>query len=165
LRARVNREHMLAGVTIVDPETTWIDADVELEPDSVIHPFTVLRGHTRVASGAEIGPHAVVVDAEVGEGVKVGPFCYIRPGTKLRAGSKAGAFVEIKNSDVGARTKVPHMAYIGDADIGEDTNIGAGTITANYPHEPGKPKGRTTIGRNVRTGIHNGLEAPIEIGD
>ncbi|TMK74682.1 MAG: UDP-N-acetylglucosamine diphosphorylase/glucosamine-1-phosphate N-acetyltransferase [Actinobacteria bacterium] len=160
LRARVNREHMLAGVTIVDPETTWIDSEVELEPDSTIHPFTILRGHTRVASGAEIGPHAVAVDAEIGEGVKVGPFCYLRPGTKLGAGSKAGTFVEIKNSEVGARTKVPHLSYIGDADIGEDSNIGAGTITANYPHQPG-----TTIGRNVRTGIHNGLQAPVEIGD
>jgi bifunctional UDP-N-acetylglucosamine pyrophosphorylase/glucosamine-1-phosphate N-acetyltransferase len=165
LRARVNREHMLAGVTIVDPETTWIDAEVELEPDSTIHPFTILRGHTRVGTGAEVGPHTVAVDAEIGEGVKVGPFCYLRPGTKLHAGSKAGAFVEIKNSEVGARTKVPHMSYIGDADIGEDANIGAGTITANYPHQPDRPKGRTRIGRNVRTGIHNGLEAPVEIGD
>jgi bifunctional UDP-N-acetylglucosamine pyrophosphorylase/glucosamine-1-phosphate N-acetyltransferase len=165
LRARVNREHMLAGVTIVDPETTWIDAEVELEPDSTIHPFTILRGHTRVASGAEVGPHTVAIDAEIGEGVKAGPFCYLRPGTKLRAGAKAGAFVEIKNTDVGARTKVPHLSYIGDAEIGEDTNIGAGTITANYPHQPDRPKGRTKIGRNVRTGIHNGLEAPVEIGD
>jgi bifunctional UDP-N-acetylglucosamine pyrophosphorylase/glucosamine-1-phosphate N-acetyltransferase len=165
LRARVNREHMLAGVTIIDPQTTWIDAEVEVEPDSTIHPFTILRGRTRIAKGAEVGPHTVVVDAEIGEGVKVGPFCYVRPGTRLHAGSKAGAFVEIKNSEVGARTKVPHMAYIGDAEIGEDTNIGAGTITANYPHQPGRPKGRTKIGRNVRTGIHNGLEAPVEIGD
>jgi bifunctional UDP-N-acetylglucosamine pyrophosphorylase/glucosamine-1-phosphate N-acetyltransferase len=165
LRARVNRKHMLAGVTIVDPQTTWIDAEVELEPDSTVHPFTVLRGRTRVAAGAEVGPHAVVDDAEIGEGVKVGPFCYLRPGTKLHAGSKAGAFVEIKNSEVGARTKIPHLSYIGDADIGEGTNIGAGTITANYPHQPDRPKGRTTIGRNVRTGIHNGLEAPVEIGD
>ena len=165
LRARVNREHMLAGVTIVDPQTTWIDAEVELEPDSTIHPFTILRGHTRVASGAEVGPHTVVVDAEIGEGAKVGPFCYIRPGTKLGAGSKAGAFVEIKNSEIGERTKVPHMSYIGDAEIGEGTNIGAGTITANYPHHPDRPKGRTRIGRNVRTGIHNGFQAPIEIGD
>ena len=165
LRARINREHMLAGVTIVDPDTTWIDAEVELEPDLTIHPFTVLRGRTRVAKGAEVGPHAVVLDAEIGEGVRVGPFCYLRPGTKLRVGSKAGAFVEIKNSEVGPRTKVPHLSYIGDAEIGEDTNIGAGTITANYPHQPGRPKGRTKIGSNVRTGIHNGFEAPVEIGD
>ncbi len=165
LRARVNKEHMLAGVTIVDPQTTWIDPDVELEPDSTIHPFTVLRGRTRVAAGAEVGPHVVAVDAEIGPDVKVGPFCYLRPGTTLGPGSKAGAFVEIKNSEIGARTKVPHLSYIGDAEIGEDTNVAAGNITANYPHEPGRPKGKTKIGRNVRTGIHNGFEAPIEIGD
>jgi bifunctional UDP-N-acetylglucosamine pyrophosphorylase / glucosamine-1-phosphate N-acetyltransferase len=165
LRARVNKEHMLAGVTIVDPETTWIDPEVELAPDSTIHPFTVLRGATRVASGAEVGPHAVVDSAEIGEGAAAGPFCYLRPGTRLRAGAKAGAFVEIKNSEIGARTKVPHLSYIGDAEIGEDTNIAAGNITANFPHEPGQPKGRTKIGRNVRTGIHNGFEAPIEVGD
>ncbi|TML01984.1 MAG: UDP-N-acetylglucosamine diphosphorylase/glucosamine-1-phosphate N-acetyltransferase [Actinobacteria bacterium] len=165
LRARVNREHMLAGVTIVDPQTTWIDPEVELEPDSTIHPFTVLRGKTRVAARAEVGPHAVAVDAEIGPDVKVGPFCYLRPGTKLGPGARAGAFVEIKNSDVGARTKVPHLSYIGDAEIGEDTNVAAGNITANFPHQPGRPKGRTKIGRNVRTGIHNGFEAPVEIGD
>jgi bifunctional UDP-N-acetylglucosamine pyrophosphorylase/glucosamine-1-phosphate N-acetyltransferase len=165
LRARVNKEHMLAGVTIVDPDTTWIDPEVELEADSTIHPFTVLRGKTRVAAGAEVGPHAVAIDAEIGPDAKVGPFCYLRPGTKLAAGSKAGAFVEIKNSEIGARTKVPHLSYIGDAEIGEDTNVAAGNITANFPHEPGRPKGRTKIGRNVRTGIHNGFEAPVEIGD
>jgi bifunctional UDP-N-acetylglucosamine pyrophosphorylase/glucosamine-1-phosphate N-acetyltransferase len=165
LRARVNKEHMLAGVTIVDPETTWIDPDVELEPDSTIHPFTVLRGRTRVAAGAEVGPHAVAVDAEIGPDVQVGPFCYLRPGTKLGPGSKAGTFVEIKNAQIGARVKVPHLSYIGDADIGEDTNVAAGNITANYPHQPDRPKQRTKIGRNVRTGIHNGFEAPIEIGD
>jgi bifunctional UDP-N-acetylglucosamine pyrophosphorylase / glucosamine-1-phosphate N-acetyltransferase len=165
LRARVNNEHMLAGVTIVDPETTWIDPEVRLEPDSTIHPFTVLRGTTRVATGAEVGPHVVAVDADIGPDATVGPFCYLRPGTKLGPGAKAGTFVEIKNSDVGARTKVPHLSYIGDADIGDDTNVAAGNITANFPHQPDRPKGRTKIGRNVRTGIHNGFEAPIEIGD
>jgi bifunctional UDP-N-acetylglucosamine pyrophosphorylase/glucosamine-1-phosphate N-acetyltransferase len=165
LRARVNKEHMLAGVTIVDPDTTWIEPDVELEPDSTIQPFTVLRGKTRVAAGAEVGPHAVLVDAEIGPDAKVGPFCYLRPGTKLGAGARAGTFVEIKNSEIGARTKVPHLSYIGDADIGEDTNVAAGNITANFPHEPGRPKQRTKIGRNVKTGIHNGFEAPVEIGD
>jgi bifunctional UDP-N-acetylglucosamine pyrophosphorylase / glucosamine-1-phosphate N-acetyltransferase len=165
LRARVNKDHMLAGVTIVDPQTTWIEPDVELEADSTIHPFTILRGKTRVAAGAEVGPHVVAVDAEIGPGALVGPFAYLRPGTKLAAGSKAGTFVEIKNSEVGARAKIPHLSYIGDAEIGEDTNVAAGNITANFPHEPGRPKGRTKIGRNVRTGIHNGFEAPIEIGD
>jgi bifunctional UDP-N-acetylglucosamine pyrophosphorylase/glucosamine-1-phosphate N-acetyltransferase len=165
LRARVNREHMLAGVTIVDPQTTWIDPDVEHEPDSTIHPFTVLRGHTRVATGAEVGPHVVADDAEIGPDAKVGPFCYLRPGTRLGAGAKAGTFVEIKNSEIGARTKVPHLSYIGDAEVGEDTNIAAGNITANFPHQPDRPKGKTKIGRNVHTGIHNGFEAPVEVGD
>jgi bifunctional UDP-N-acetylglucosamine pyrophosphorylase/glucosamine-1-phosphate N-acetyltransferase len=165
LRDRVNREHMLAGVTIVDPATTWIDPTVELEPDCTIHPFTVLRGASSVASGAEVGPHVVAVDAEIGPEALVGPFCYLRPGTVLERGSKAGAFVEIKNSRIGERTKVPHQSYIGDADIGADTNIGAGNITANFAHRPGKPKGKTTIGRNVRTGVHNAFVAPVEIGD
>ncbi len=165
LRARVNREHMLAGVTIVDPQTTWIDPGVELEPDSTIHPFTVLRGRTRVAAGAEVGPHVVADDAEIGPDARVGPFCYLRPGTRLGAGAKAGTFVEIKNSEIGARTKVPHLSYIGDAEVGEDSNLAAGNITANFPHQPGRPKGKTKIGRNVRTGIHNGFEAPVEVGD
>jgi bifunctional UDP-N-acetylglucosamine pyrophosphorylase / glucosamine-1-phosphate N-acetyltransferase len=165
LRARVNKEHMLAGVTIVDPQTTWIEPGVDLEADSTIHPFTVLRGKTRVATGAEVGPHVVAIDAEIGPDVTVGPFAYLRPGTRLGAGAKAGTFVEIKNSEIGDRTKVPHLSYIGDAEIGEDTNVAAGNITANFPHEPGRPKGKTKIGRNVRTGIHNGFEAPVEIGD
>jgi bifunctional UDP-N-acetylglucosamine pyrophosphorylase / glucosamine-1-phosphate N-acetyltransferase len=165
LRARVNKDHMLAGVTIVDPQTTWIEPDVELEADSTIHPFTILRGTTRVAAGAEVGPHVVAVDAEIGPGALVGPFAYLRPGTKLAADAKAGTFVEIKNSEVGAGAKIPHLSYIGDAEIGEGTNIAAGNITANFPHAEGQPKGRTRIGRNVRTGIHNGFEAPVEIGD
>ncbi len=165
LRDRINDAHMLAGVTIVDPLTTWIEATVELEADSVVHPFTVLRGRTTVAGGAEIGPHAVVVDARVGPGVVVGPFCYLRPGTVLEAGAKAGTFVEIKNSHIGARTKVPHLSYLGDADVGEDTNVAAGNITVNFPHEPGRPKGRTTIGSNVRTGVDNAFVAPVSIGD
>jgi bifunctional UDP-N-acetylglucosamine pyrophosphorylase / glucosamine-1-phosphate N-acetyltransferase len=165
LRDRVNEQHMLAGATIVDPATAWIDPSVELEPDTTVHPFTVLRGRTRVGRGAEVGPHAVAVDSEIGPGALVGPFCYLRPGTVLEAGAKAGAFVEIKNSNLGAGVKVAHQSYIGDADIGEGTNIGAGTITANYPHEPGRPKGRTTIGRNVRGGVHNAFVAPVEIGD
>jgi bifunctional UDP-N-acetylglucosamine pyrophosphorylase / glucosamine-1-phosphate N-acetyltransferase len=165
LRDRINAEHMAAGVTIVDPSSTWIEPTVELEPDTTVHPFTILRGSTRVATGAEIGPHAVTVDATVGPDVTVGPFCYLRPGTELAAGAKAGTFVEIKNSKIGERTKVPHLSYIGDADIGEETNIGAGAITANFPHQPDRPKGRTTIGRNVRTGVDNVFVAPVEIGD
>jgi bifunctional UDP-N-acetylglucosamine pyrophosphorylase/glucosamine-1-phosphate N-acetyltransferase len=165
LRDRVNADHLLAGVTIVDPQSTWIDPGVELEPDATVHQFTVLRGNTRVAAGAEVGPHAVVVDAEIGPGAIVGPFCYLRPGTVLEAGAKAGTFVEIKNSHVGEGAKVPHLSYIGDADIGAGANVAAGNITANFPHQPGRPKGRTTIGRNVRTGIHNAFIAPVTIGD
>jgi bifunctional UDP-N-acetylglucosamine pyrophosphorylase / glucosamine-1-phosphate N-acetyltransferase len=165
LRDRINEAHMLAGVTIVDPKSTWIDAGVELEPDVVVHPFTVLRGRTTVASGAEIGPHVVAIDAVIGARVSIGPFCYLRPGTVLEPDAKAGTFVEMKNSRIGAGTKVPHLSYIGDADIGQGTNVAAGNITANFPHKPGEPKGRTTIGRNVRTGIHNGFVAPVEVGD
>jgi bifunctional UDP-N-acetylglucosamine pyrophosphorylase/glucosamine-1-phosphate N-acetyltransferase len=165
LRDRINEAHMLAGVTIVDPVSAWIDATVEVDRDATIHPFTVLRGRTRVREGAQVGPHVVAVDAEIGDRALVGPFCYLRPGTVLQAGAKAGTFVEIKNSNIGSGAKVPHLSYLGDADIGEGTNVGAGTITANFPHQPGLPKGRTTVGRNVRLGIHNGLEAPIEIGD
>ncbi|HEX5799747.1 MAG TPA: bifunctional UDP-N-acetylglucosamine diphosphorylase/glucosamine-1-phosphate N-acetyltransferase GlmU [Gaiellaceae bacterium] len=165
LRDRVNEAYLLAGASIVDPSSTWIDPTVELEPDCVVHPFTVLRGATRVAAGAEVGPHAVAVDAVVGAGAIVGPFCYLRPGTVLEAKAKAGTFVEIKNSHIGARTKVPHLSYIGDADIGEDTNIAASNVTVNFPHQPGRPKGRTTIGRNVRTGVDNAFVAPVTIGD
>ncbi|MGZ4383450.1 MAG: bifunctional UDP-N-acetylglucosamine diphosphorylase/glucosamine-1-phosphate N-acetyltransferase GlmU [Gaiellaceae bacterium] len=165
LRDRVNQAHMLAGVTIVDSASTWIEPTVELEPDTTVEPFTVLRGQTRVATGARVGPHVVALDAVIGQDVSVGPFCYLRPGTVLAAGSKAGAFVEIKNSRIGERAKVPHLSYIGDAEIGDDTNIAAGNITANFPHRPGLPKGRTRIGKNVRTGVHNAFVAPVEVGD
>jgi len=165
LRRRIAREHMLAGVTVVDPATTWIEPDVVIEAEVVVHPFTILRGSTVVRSGAEIGPHAVVDSAEVGPGAAVGPFCYLRPGTVLGPGAKAGTFVEIKNSTIGAEAKVPHLSYVGDADVGEGTNIAAGNIMANYPHEPGREKQRTRIGRNVRTGVHNSFIAPVEIGD
>ncbi len=165
LRGRINERHMLAGVTIVDPQTTWIDPTVRIEPDATIQPFVILRGATSVSAGAEIGANTVAIDAHIGVAATIGPFCYLRPGTVLGESSKAGTFVEIKNSRIGDRTKVPHLSYIGDAEVGEDTNIGAGAITANYPHKPGMPKGRTTIGSNVRTAIHNGFIAPVEIGD
>jgi bifunctional UDP-N-acetylglucosamine pyrophosphorylase/glucosamine-1-phosphate N-acetyltransferase len=165
LRDRTNEAHMLAGVTIVDPATTWIEADVEIEADATIHPFTVLSGTTKVAAGAVVGPHAVAVDAVIGPGATVGPFCYLRPGTVLEAGAKAGTFVEIKNARIGGRAKVPHLSYIGDADVGEDTNIGAGAITANYRPELGPGKFRTEIGRNVHTGSDNVFVAPVTVGD
>ncbi|HKX48453.1 MAG TPA: bifunctional UDP-N-acetylglucosamine diphosphorylase/glucosamine-1-phosphate N-acetyltransferase GlmU [Gaiellaceae bacterium] len=163
LRNRVNEEHMLAGVTIVDPASTWIDADAVIEADAVIHPFTVIRGATRIAARAEIGPHAVVIDSTIGEDVDVGPFCYLRPGSVLEAGAKAGTFVEVKNSHIGERTKVPHLTYLGDADVGADTNIAAGNVTANQEHT--RVKKRTTIGSNVRTGVDNTFVAPVSIGD
>ena len=155
---------MLVGVTIVDPQSTWIDVDATIERDAIIHPFTVIRGSSSVAAGAEIGPHAVLVDATVGAGAVVGPFCYLRPGTVLEAGSKAGTFVEIKNSRIGERTKVPHLSYLGDADVGSDTNIAAGNITVNLDHET-RAKERTVIGSNVRTGVDNAFVAPVTIGD
>jgi bifunctional UDP-N-acetylglucosamine pyrophosphorylase/glucosamine-1-phosphate N-acetyltransferase len=165
LRDRIVRDHMLAGVTVVDPATTWIEFDVEIEPDAVVHPFTILRGRTIVRRDAEVGPHAVVADSEIGPGAVVGPFCYLRPGTRLAARAKAGSFVEMKNSTIGERAKVPHLSYIGDADVGEGTNIGAGAITANYRPERGDEKQRTVIGRNVHTGSDNVFVAPVEIGD
>ena len=165
LRNRILRAHMLAGVTVVDPASTWIEPDVSIEPDAVIHPFTVLTGRTIVRSEAEIGPHVVAAGAEIGARASVGPFCYLRPGTVLAAEAKVGTFVEVKNSTVGERAKVPHLSYIGDADIGEDTNIGAGAITANYRAERFSEKQRTVIGRNVHTGSDNVFVAPVEIGD
>jgi bifunctional UDP-N-acetylglucosamine pyrophosphorylase/glucosamine-1-phosphate N-acetyltransferase len=165
LRDRINERHMLAGVTIVDPQTTWIEPTVQLEPDSVVHPFTILRGATRVATGAEVGANTVAVDAHIGAHATIGPFCYLRPGTVLGESSKAGTFVEIKNSRIGDRTKVPHLSYLGDAEVGADTNVAAGNITVNFPHRPGLPKGRTTIGSNVRTGVQNAFVAPVTIGD
>ncbi len=165
LRDRINLGHMLAGVTIADPASTWIEPTVELEPDAVVHPFTVIRGATRVAAGAEIGPHAVVLDAEIGPGATVGPFCYLRPGTVLAARAKAGTFVEIKKSRIGKDSKVPHLSYVGDAEIGEDTNIGAGSITANFPHRAGEPKGKTTIGDHVRVAVDTMFVAPVTVGD
>ena len=148
LRDRINEEHMLAGVTIVDPASTWIEAGVEIDSDVTIHPFTVLRGDVRIASGVEVGP-----------------FAYVRPGTAVGEDAKVGTFVELKKAIIGARTKIPHLSYIGDAEIGQDTNIAAGNITANFPHEPGKPKGLTRIGSNVRTGVDNTFGAPVDIGD
>jgi bifunctional UDP-N-acetylglucosamine pyrophosphorylase / glucosamine-1-phosphate N-acetyltransferase len=148
LRDRINEAHMLAGVTIVDPATTWIEAGVEIEPDVVIQPFTVVRGRVRIEGGAEIGP-----------------FAYVRAVSVIGEGAKIGTFVEVKNAAVGAGAKVPHLSYLGDVEVGQGTNVAAGNITANFPHEPGEPKGRTRIGRNVRTGVDTVFYAPVEIGD
>jgi bifunctional UDP-N-acetylglucosamine pyrophosphorylase/glucosamine-1-phosphate N-acetyltransferase len=156
---------MDAGVTIVDPTSTWIEPDVEIEADATIHPFTVLSGQTKVGAGAVVGPHVVAADAVIGPEATVGPFCYLRPGTVLEARAKAGTFVEIKSSHIGEGAKVPHLSYIGDAEVGEGTNIGAGAITANYRPELGPGKFRTEIGRNVHTGSDNVFVAPVTIGD
>ena len=165
LRDRINTAHMLAGVTIVDPATSWIEATVTFEADTVVHPFTHLRGSTSVAEGAEIGPHAVVVDAQIGPAAIVGPFCYLRPGTVLGAGAKAGTFVELKNTRLDEGAKVPHLSYFGDAEVGAGTNIGAGSITANFDHRPGVPKKRTVIGRDARVAVDTMFVAPVTLGD
>ena len=177
-RARLLEQHMLAGVTIVDPASTMIDAGVEIGEDTVIEPFSLLRGSTRVGPDCTIGPsttltdvtvadsvrvvHSYLQECEVGPGSVVGPFTHLRPGTRIAAGAKAGAFVEIKNSNIGVGVKVPHLSYIGDADLGDGTNVGAGTITANYD---GAQKHRTTVGKDVRTGVHTSLVAPVSVGD
>ena len=177
-QAQINHRHMLAGVTIVDPATTVIDAEVEIAPDAVIAPFSSLHGQSSVGSGSTVGPLSTLINTRVGEGssvvhsysdgaeigdrVKVGPFSYLRPGTVLREGSKAGTFVEMKNSDIGPGSKVPHLSYIGDTTIGTDTNVGAGTITANYD---GKDKHRTEIGSEAFVGVDTMLVAPISVGD
>jgi bifunctional UDP-N-acetylglucosamine pyrophosphorylase/glucosamine-1-phosphate N-acetyltransferase len=174
----IHERHMLAGVTIVNPAATVVDVEVQIGADTVVAPFTSLHGTTRIGSQTIVGPNSTLIDAAVGDGAKVlhayvvgalvgdrvsvGPFAYLRPGTVLREGAKAGTFVEIKNSDIGAGTKVPHLSYIGDADIGEGTNLGASTITANYD---GYRKHRTTIGDRVKTSVDTTLVAPVSIGD
>ena len=157
----INDRHMLAGVGIVDPRATVIDVDVEIGADTVIEPFTTIRGASRIGRDCTIR-HSYLVDCVLEDGVSVGPFGYLRPGTVLRAGSKVGTFVEVKNSDIGAGVKVPHLSYLGDADVGEGSNLGAATITANYD---GRAKHRTTVGRGVRTGVDTTMVAPVSIGD
>lgn len=182
VHARLNRMIIRGwqyqGVRIVDPASCWIDLGVEIEPDVTIHPGVQLHGSTRIGQGSIIGPDTTLTDCEVGEqatisrteGVgavihhtaQVGPFSYLRPGTVVMAGGKVGTFVETKNSTIGVGAKVPHLSYIGDATIGDGTNIGAGTITANYD---GVKKHATEVGKNARTGSHNVFVAPVTIGD
>jgi bifunctional UDP-N-acetylglucosamine pyrophosphorylase / glucosamine-1-phosphate N-acetyltransferase len=177
-RRRLLEAHMLAGVTLVDPASTWIDAGVEIAQDARIEPATSLLGATTVGAHSVVGPLTTAIDTEIGveasvlrshvegsrigDGATVGPFAYLRPGTVMDAGSKAGASVEIKNSHIGKGAKVPHLSYVGDADVGPGSNLGAGTITANYD---GFNKNRTTIGRDVRIGVDTMLIAPVEVGD
>jgi bifunctional UDP-N-acetylglucosamine pyrophosphorylase/glucosamine-1-phosphate N-acetyltransferase len=175
---RINDAHARNGVTIVDPDTAHIDVDVTIGRDTVIAPGTSVRGRTTIGEDCAIGPHTTLIDATLGDGVSaphsyvvsarvddfgtIGPFAYLRPDAHLHPGAKAGAFVEIKNSTIGKGTKVPHLSYIGDADVGENTNIGAGNITANYD---GQKKHRTRIGSNVKTSVDTAFVAPVEIGD
>jgi bifunctional UDP-N-acetylglucosamine pyrophosphorylase/glucosamine-1-phosphate N-acetyltransferase len=178
MRDRINNQHMLNGVTIIDPTTTWIDADVKIEADVVIYPGTSITGESKVKSGAIIGPRTTLnsctvaegakviesncTDSEIGKDAKVGPFTYLRKGTTLANESKAGAFVEIKNSTVGKGSKVAHLSYVGDAQIGEETNIGAATVFVNYD---GEKKHQAKIGNQVRIGSSTMLVAPITVGD
>jgi bifunctional UDP-N-acetylglucosamine pyrophosphorylase / glucosamine-1-phosphate N-acetyltransferase len=175
---RINAHHMRAGVTLVDPATTLIDVTVTIGQDTVVQPSTFLRGTTTVGERCTIGPLTTIIDATLGDEVTVlhsylttcevrdnatiGPFAYLRPGTVLRERAKAGTFVEIKNSDIGEGTKVPHLSYIGDADVGPGTNIGAANVTANYD---GVDKHRTTIGANVHTSVDTTFVAPVTVGD
>ena len=177
-RRRINLAHMRAGVTIEDPGSTWIDADVRIDPDTTILPGTSLRGTTAIGSGSVIGPLSTLIDSRVGDRVtviqsyltkcevsdeaKVGPFTYLRPAARIGEGAKAGTFVEIKNSEIGPGAKVPHLSYIGDAEVGEGTNLGASTVTANYD---GRNKNPTKIGKNVHTGVDTTFVPPVEIGD
>lgn len=178
MRDRINNQHMLAGVSIIDPTTTWIDAGVKIEADVVIYPSSAISGETVIKSGTIIGPRTTLVDCEVGSaasviesfatksvigaGAKVGPYTYLRKGTVLDSDSKAGAFVEIKNSTVGKGSKVAHLSYVGDAQIGQESNIGAATVFVNYD---GEKKHQTKIGDQVRIGSDTMLVAPVTIGD
>jgi bifunctional UDP-N-acetylglucosamine pyrophosphorylase / glucosamine-1-phosphate N-acetyltransferase len=178
LNRRVLERWMRAGVTVVDPGTTWVDVPVELAPDVTVLPGTQLHGATTVAGGASVGPDTTLVDCQVGPGAdvvrthgqgavigagaSVGPFSYLRPGTVLGERGKIGTFVETKNATIGTGSKVPHLSYVGDAEIGVHTNIGAASVFVNYD---GVNKARTTIGDHCRTGSDNMFVAPVSVGD
>lgn len=178
LNDRLLTDAMLAGVTIVDPATTWVDVTVSFEPDAVVHPGTQLQGSTHIGRGAEVGPNTRLTDtyvgadarvdntvadhAHVGPQASVGPYAYLRPGTRLGLKSKVGTYVETKNASLGEGTKVPHLSYVGDATIGEYTNIGAASVFVNYD---GRDKHHTTVGSHCRTGSDNMFVAPVTVGD
>ena len=178
MRDRINESWMRQGVSILDPASTWLDVDVDLQPDVVIRPQVTMRGPTSVASGAVVGPGTTLVSCEVGSGAevihtwaelavigddaRVGPFTFLRPGTVLGSSTRAGAYVEIKNSTIGDGAKVPHLSYVGDADVGTGSNIGAATIVVNYD---GVDKHRTVVGDHVRIGSDTMLVAPVTVGD
>ena len=158
---RINAEHLRNGVGIVDPAATYIDVGVSIGQDTRIEPGCTLKSGTAVGANCTIR-NAYLDQATVEDGVTIGPFAYLRPGTVVRSDAKVGTFVELKNSDIGARTKVPHLSYVGDADVGEDANLAAATITANYDFVA---KHRTTIGDRVRTSVDTTLVAPVTLGD
>lgn len=178
LNRRVVEGWMRDGVTVVDPATTWVDVQARIEADVTVLPGTQLLGTTTVATGAVVGPDTTLRDVQVGaralverthgsgavvgDDTYVGPFAYLRPGTRLGAGGKIGTFVETKNADIGVGSKVPHLSYVGDATIGEHTNIGAASVFVNYD---GVNKSRTTIGSYCRTGSDNMFVAPVTVGD
>ncbi|MEU0193297.1 bifunctional UDP-N-acetylglucosamine diphosphorylase/glucosamine-1-phosphate N-acetyltransferase GlmU [Streptomyces afghaniensis] len=178
LNDRLLAEAMLSGVTVIDPATTWLDVTVTFEQDAVVHPGTQLHGSTHLGEGAEVGPNCrltdtrvgagarvdntVAVGAEVGPEASVGPFAYLRPGTRLGAKGKIGTYVETKNASIGEGTKVPHLSYVGDATIGEYSNIGAASVFVNYD---GQEKHHTTVGSHCRTGSDNMFVAPVTVGD
>ncbi|MCF1506315.1 bifunctional UDP-N-acetylglucosamine diphosphorylase/glucosamine-1-phosphate N-acetyltransferase GlmU [Streptomyces glomeratus] len=178
LNDRLLTEAMLAGVTIVDPATTWVDVTVTFEQDAVVQPGTQLTGATHIGEGAEVGPNSRLKDTRVGAGARVdnsvsdgavvgpqasvGPYAYLRPGTRLGVKSKVGTYVETKNASIGEGTKVPHLSYVGDATIGEYTNIGAASVFVNYD---GQDKHHTTVGSHCRTGSDNMFVAPVTVGD
>jgi len=178
LNDRLLTAAMLSGVTVIDPASTWVDVTVTFERDAVVHPGTQLHGSTHVGEGAEVGPNSrlkntvvgagarvdntVSNDSEIGAGASVGPFAYLRPGTRLGTKSKIGTFVEAKNASLGEGTKVPHLSYVGDATIGEYSNIGAASVFVNYD---GQDKHHTTVGSHCRTGSDNMFVAPVTVGD
>jgi len=176
-RRRLIAEHALAGVSFSAPETVVLDAGVEIGRDTVVGPGVSLHGNTRIGESCELGPQSTILDSTVGDrsrvlhsylteceveaGVSIGPFAYLRPGASIGEGAKVGTFVEIKNSRIGAGAKVPHLSYIGDADVGDRANVGAGNITANYD---GRRKHRTTIGEDAKTGVDTAFVAPVRVG-
>ncbi|MEU5955164.1 bifunctional UDP-N-acetylglucosamine diphosphorylase/glucosamine-1-phosphate N-acetyltransferase GlmU [Streptomyces sp. NPDC047525] len=178
LNDRLLTQAMLAGVTVVDPVSTWIDATVTYEQDALVHPGTQLQGVTHLGEGAEVGPNCrltnvrvgagarvdntVAYDSEVGEQASVGPYAYLRPGTRLGVKAKAGTYVEMKNATIGEGTKVPHLSYVGDATIGDFSNIGAASVFVNYD---GEAKHHTTVGSHCKTGSDNMFVAPVTVGD
>ena len=178
MKKRINKALMISGVTLIDPDSTYISAEAEIAPDTVIYPNTVIKGKTKIASGCTIGVScmldnavigenceiisSVILDSKISDNVHIGPFAYIRPGCSVGSNVKVGDFVELKNSNIGSGTKISHLTYVGDSDVGEKVNFGCGTVTVNYDS---KKKHRTTIGNNAFIGCNTNLVAPVTVGD